>query len=102
MQKHIFKGTEKIKKKYEVVFKIWAKKKSGPTIPSVNIESGGDAWEPGGVGEKATYRHASRTLIPLRYRFFLTIDFLNLRYSDPPIFRCFEFPNFRFTKLPKY
>ena len=42
MQKHIFKGTEKIKKNYEVVFKIWAKKKSGPTIhpipshPSVN------------------------------------------------------------------
>ena len=32
VQKHIFKGTEKIKKNYEVVFKIWAKKKSGPTI----------------------------------------------------------------------
>ena len=47
MQKHIFKGTEKIKKNYEVVFKIWAKKKSGPTIhpipshpihPSVNMK----------------------------------------------------------------
>ena len=57
MQKHIFKGTEKIKKNYEVVFKIWAKKKSGPTIPSHpfrQYESGQKAWEPGGVGEKAT------------------------------------------------
>ena len=27
-------GTEIIKKNYVVVFKIWAKKKSGPTIPS--------------------------------------------------------------------
>ena len=29
VQKQIFKGTELIKKKYVVVFKIWAKKKSG-------------------------------------------------------------------------
>ena len=61
MQKHIFKGTEKIKKNYEVVFKIWAKKKSGPTIhpihpipshpihpipSSVNKIIGGGAWYP--------------------------------------------------------
>ena len=62
---------------------------------------GQKAWEPGGIAEKSTYRHTSRTLIPLGYPFFLTFDFLNLRFSDPPIFRCFEFPNFRFTKLPK-
>ena len=46
MQKHIFKGTEKIKKNYEVVFKIWAKKKKWtdhpihpsihPSIPSIH------------------------------------------------------------------
>ena len=53
VQKQIFKGTEIIKKKYVVVFKIWAKKKSGPTIPSHHIPSpvnkrGENAWEPGG------------------------------------------------------
>ena len=45
MQKHIFKGTEKIKKNYGVVFKIWGKKKvdrpSHPSHPSVNIKNGG-------------------------------------------------------------
>ena len=67
MQKHIFKGTEKIKRNYEVVFKIWAKKKSGPTIhpshpirPIRQYESGQKAWEPGGFSEKATYRHTSK------------------------------------------
>ena len=64
MQKQIFKGSETIKINYEVVSKIWAKKKSGPTIPSIRqYESGQKAWEPGGVGEKATYRHSSNPLI---------------------------------------
>ena len=60
MQKHIFKGTETIKKNYVVVFKIWAKKKvdrpSHPIHPIRQYESGQKAWEPGGVGEseKAT------------------------------------------------
>ena len=52
LQKHIFKGTEKIKKNYEVVFKIWAKKKvdrpsipSHPSHPSIN-KIGGGAWYP--------------------------------------------------------
>ena len=37
VQKQIFKGSETIKKNYEVVFKIWAKKKwtDHPSIPSI-------------------------------------------------------------------
>ena len=51
MQKHIFKGTEKIKKNYKVVFKIWAKKKKWtdhPIHPSIlpSIKIGGGAWYP--------------------------------------------------------
>ena len=70
MKKQIFKGSETIKINYEVVFKILVKKKSGPTIhpshpshPIRQYESGQKAWEPGGVGEKATYRHSSNPLI---------------------------------------
>ena len=72
MQKHIFKVTEIDKKNYEVVFKILAKKKklgdhpshpSHPIHPFRQYESGEKAWEPGGVGEKATYRHSSNPLI---------------------------------------
>ena len=37
VQKHIFKGTERIEKKYWVVSKIWSKKKSWSTIhPSIH------------------------------------------------------------------
>ena len=31
--------------------------------PTRHNESGQQAWEPGGVGEKATYRHTSNPLI---------------------------------------
>ena len=102
ISKRLLWGPETISVIYWVVFEKWAKKKLVLTIPSVRqYESGQKAWEPGGVGEKATYRHTSRTLIPLGYPFFLTFDFLNMRFSDAPIFRCFEFQNFRFTKLLK-
>ena len=33
------------------------------TRPTRHNESGQQAWEPGGVGEKATYRHTSNPLI---------------------------------------
>ena len=36
VQKHIFWGTEIIKKNYVVVLKIWTNKKSGPTILSIH------------------------------------------------------------------
>ena len=39
MQKHIFKVTETIKKNYEVVFKIWLKKKKWTDHPSHPIPS---------------------------------------------------------------
>ena len=76
LQKHILWGSETIMKNYQVVLRYGPKKKvdrpSHPShpIPSHPIhpiirqyESGQKAWEPGGVGEKATYRHSSNPLI---------------------------------------
>ena len=66
-----------IKKSYLVVFKIWAKKKSGPTIPSHPIHPipssvnkiGGGAWYPvAGVLGESTERLLKSLASAHKYR----------------------------------